>query len=80
MRAFDEAKVRRLMNVVVIGLWTAVLLGIWIRIGFFSHSHDVFATYADAGRRWSSSLPLYTYTRGFVYSPLVEFVGNIFYL
>jgi hypothetical protein len=71
MRAFNEAKVRRLLNVVVIGLWTAVLLGIWIRIGFFSHSHDVFATYADAGRRWSSSLPLYTYTRGFVYSPLV---------
>jgi hypothetical protein len=71
MRAFDEPKVRRLLNVVVIGLWTAVLLGIWIRIGFFSRSHDVFATYADAGRRWSSSLPLYTYTRGFVYSPLV---------
>jgi Glycosyltransferase family 87 len=71
MRAFNEPKVRRLLNGVVIGLWTAVLLGIWIRIGFFSHSHDVFATYADAGRRWSSSLPLYTYTRGFVYSPLV---------
>jgi Glycosyltransferase family 87 len=71
MRAFEEPKVRRLLNVVVIGLWTVVLLGIWIRIGFFSHSHDVFATYADAGRRWSSSLPLYTYTRGFVYSPLV---------
>jgi hypothetical protein len=71
MKAVNEAKIRRLSNVVVIGLWTAVLLGIWIRIGFFSHSHDVFATYADAGRRWSSSLPLYTYTRGFVYSPLV---------
>jgi Glycosyltransferase family 87 len=71
MRAFNEPKVRRLLNGVVIGLWTAVLLGVWIRIGFFSHSHDVFATYADAGRRWSSSLPLYTYTRGFVYSPLV---------
>jgi hypothetical protein len=71
MRAFNEAKVQRLLSGVVIGLWTAVLLGIWIRIGFFTHSHDVFATYADAGRRWSSSLPLYTYTRGFVYSPLV---------
>jgi hypothetical protein len=71
MRAFNEAKVQRLLSGVVIGLWTAVLLGVWIRIGFFSHSHDVFATYADAGRRWSSSLPLYTYTRGFVYSPLV---------
>jgi Glycosyltransferase family 87 len=71
MKTVKEAKVRRLSNVVVIGLWAAVLLGIWIRVGFFSHSHDVFATYADAGRRWSSSLPLYTYTRGFVYSPLV---------
>jgi len=71
MKPFNEPKVRGLLNVVVIGLWTAVLLVIWIRIGFFSHSHDVFATYADAGRRWSSSLPLYTYTRGFVYSPLV---------
>jgi Glycosyltransferase family 87 len=71
MKAVNQAKVRRLLSVVVIGLWTAVLLGICIRIGFFSHAHDVFATYADAGRRWSSSLPLYTYTRGFVYSPLV---------
>jgi hypothetical protein len=71
MKAFDQAKVQRLLNGIVIGLWAAVLLGIWIRIGFFSHSHDVFATYADAGRRWSSSQPLYTYTRGFVYSPLV---------
>jgi hypothetical protein len=71
MKAVNQAKVRRLLSVVVIGLWTAVLLGICIRIGFFSHAHDVFATYADAGRRWSSSLPIYTYTRGFVYSPLV---------
>src|ERR1700730_165776 len=71
MKPFADPKVRHLLNVVVIGLWTAVLLGIWIRIGFFSHSHDVFATYADAGRRWTAAQPLYTYTRGFVYSPLV---------
>jgi hypothetical protein len=62
---------RRPCNVMVIGLWIAVLLGIWIRIGLFSHSHDVFATYADAGRKWIASQPLYSYTRGFVYSPLV---------
>jgi hypothetical protein len=55
----------------VIGLWTAVLLSIWIRIGLFSHSHDVFGTYVDAGRKWAGAQPLYSYTRGFVYSPLV---------
>lgn len=71
MRPFNEPIVRRLSNVVVIGLWAAVLLGIWIRIGFLSHSHDVFGTYADAGRKWTDSQPLYSYTRGFVYSPLV---------
>jgi hypothetical protein len=71
MKRFSEPKSRRLLNLMVIGLWAAVLLAIWIRIGFFSHSHDVFATYADAGRKWTSSQPLYSYTRGFVYSPLV---------
>jgi glycosyl transferase family 87 len=36
-----------------------------------SHSHDVFQTYVDAGRKWAAGQPLYSYTRGFVYSPLV---------
>jgi len=71
MTPLTKPKNRPLFNVVVIGLWVAVLLGIWIRIGLFSHSHDVFGTYADAGRKWSASEPLYSYTRGFVYSPLV---------
>src|ERR1700722_18164454 len=71
MTPLTKSKNRPLFNVVVIGLWVAVLLGIWIRIGLFSHSHDVFGTYADAGRKWSASEPLYSYTRGFVYSPLV---------
>jgi hypothetical protein len=71
MKPFAEPKSRRLLNVVVIGLWAAVLLGVWIRIGLISHSHDVFATYVDAGRKWTASQPLYSYTRGFVYSPLV---------
>jgi Glycosyltransferase family 87 len=70
MKQFTEQRLR-LLNVVVIGVWAAVLLGIWIRIGLFAHSHDVFGTYADAGRKWTESQPLYTYTRGFVYSPLV---------
>jgi hypothetical protein len=61
----------RLHNAIAAGLWAAVLLGICVRIGLFSHSHDVFGTYADAGRKWVASQPLYSYTRGFVYSPLV---------
>jgi Glycosyltransferase family 87 len=60
-----------LQNAIVVALWSAVLLGICIRIGLVSRDHDVFATYADAGRKWINSQPLYTYTRGFVYSPLI---------
>ena len=58
-------------NTFVAALWSAVLLGICIRIGFLSLGHDVFATYAEAGMRWIESQPLYSYTRGFVYSPLI---------
>src|ERR1700759_2474612 len=61
----------RMLNFVVIGIWAAVLLAVVIRIGLFSHSHDVFQTYVEAGRKWTAAQPLYTYTRGFVYSPLV---------
>jgi hypothetical protein len=60
-----------LQNAIVVALWSAVLLGICIRIGLVSRDHDVFATYADAGRKWINSQPLYSYTRGFVYSPLI---------
>jgi hypothetical protein len=58
-------------NTFVAALWSAVLIGICIRIGLLSLNHDVFATYADAGRKWIDSQPLYSYTRGFVYSPLI---------
>src|ERR1700675_3316735 len=71
MKPLSDPKIRHLLNILVIALWAAVLLGISIRIGLSSHSHDVFGTYADAGHRWTASQPLYTYTRGFVYSPLV---------
>jgi len=71
VRLFTEPKFRPLLNGMVIGIWAAILLGVCLRIGFSSHSHDVFGTYADAGRRWATSQPLYSYTRGFVYSPLV---------
>jgi hypothetical protein len=66
-----EPRTGRLPSAVVIGLWVAVLLGICIRIGLISHSHDVFVTYYDAGRKWIAAQPLYSYTRGFVYSPLI---------
>ena len=60
-----------MLNFAVIGIWAAVLLAVVIRIGLLSHSHDVFQTYVEAGRKWTAAQPLYTYTRGFVYSPLV---------
>jgi Glycosyltransferase family 87 len=66
-----ELKTRKLLSAIVIGLWAAVLLGVCLRIGLMSHSHDVFVTYYDAGRKWVESQSLYSYTRGFVYSPLV---------
>src|ERR1700761_2571820 len=61
----------RIVNLVVIGIWAAVLLAVCILIGWLSHSHDVFQTYEEAGRKWTAAQPLYPYTRGFVYSPLV---------
>lgn len=64
-----RADIRR--NTLVVALWSAVLIGVCIRIGLVSLDHDVFATYADAGRKWIASQPLYSYTRGFVYSPLI---------
>jgi len=63
-------RIRTLLGAVVIGLWVAILLGIYLRIGMISHFHDVFVTYYGAGRKWIASQPLYSYTRGFVYSPL----------
>ena len=42
----------KLLSAIVIGLWVAVLLGVCLRIGLNSHSHDVFVTYYDAGRKW----------------------------
>ena len=71
MRQGNEPKIRSLLSAVVIGLWVAVLLGICLRVGLMSRSHDVFVTYYDAGRKWIESQPLYSYTRGFVYSPLI---------
>ncbi len=61
----------RMLNFVVIGTMGGRVAGRLIRIGLFSHSHDVFQTYVEAGRKWTAAQPLYTYTRGFVYSPLV---------
>jgi hypothetical protein len=64
-------KTGNLLSAIVIGLWVAVLLGVCLRIGLNSRSHDVFVTYYDAGRKWIEGQSLYSYTRGFVYSPLI---------
>jgi Glycosyltransferase family 87 len=66
-----EIKKTNLRNTIVIALWSAVLIAICIRVGLVVRHHDVFATYADAGRKWIAAEPLYSYTRGFVYSPLI---------
>jgi hypothetical protein len=67
----SRPKNRNWLNLIVIALWAAVLLGICLRIALVSRDHDVFATYVDAGRKWTQSQPLYTSARGFVYSPLI---------
>ena len=67
----EQRPANRLQNAIVVALWSIVLIGICIRIGLASHEHDVFATYSDAGKKWMNSQPLYSYTRGFVYSPLI---------
>jgi hypothetical protein len=78
MSAMVKPSVTRRANLVVGALWILVLLGICIRIGFAPHTHDVFGTYLDAGRRWLAGDSLYTYTRGFVYSPLVAAFFSLF--
>jgi hypothetical protein len=74
----EHQKGTNLLNVIVAVLWAAVVLGVCIRIGLVSRDHDVFGTYADAGRKWISSQPLYSYTRGFVYSPLIAALFGAF--
>jgi hypothetical protein len=78
MSATVKLHVTRSANLVVAGLWILVLLGICIRIGMAPRSHDVFGTYLDAGQRWRAGESLYTYTRGFVYSPLVAAFFSLF--
>ena len=80
MTASTKPSVAGPANLIVGALWILVLLGICIRIGLAPHSHDVFGTYLDAGRRWLAGQPLYTYSRGFVYSPLVAAFFSLFSL
>jgi hypothetical protein len=67
----SKPETRNWLDVIVIALWSAVLLGICLRIALVSRDHDVFATYVDAGRKWTQSQQLYTSARGFLYSPLI---------
>jgi alpha-1,2-mannosyltransferase len=66
-----ELKKTNFRNTLVIVLWSAVLIAICIRVGLAVQHHNVFTDYADAGRKWIAAEPLYSYTRGFVYSPLI---------
>ncbi len=78
MNAKLNRRVSRPATILVGALWILVLLGICIRIGFAPRAHDVFGTYLDAGHRWLAGESLYTYTRGFVYSPLVAAFFSLF--
>lgn len=71
--ASRESGARRqsLLNAVVSALWVTTLLIVCCRVALAYPQHDVFVTYVDGGRRWLDSQPLYTTTRGFVYSPLI---------
>jgi hypothetical protein len=72
--AENRAKTVSLSNKVVIALWMTVLLIIGARVALLYPQHNAFVTYVDAGRKWIESLPLYSTTRGFVYSPLIAAV------
>ena len=56
---------------IVFAAWIVTVAAVSVRIAFDSSQNDLVATYADAGARWLRSLPLYSTTSGFIYSPLV---------
>jgi len=67
----EKPRIQNLLNTLVAALWLTALLIVCIRVARSYPQHDVFVTYADAGRRWTQLQPLYLSTRGFVYSPLI---------
>jgi hypothetical protein len=67
----DRPKAESFLNRFVIALWMTVLLIIAVRVALFYQQHNAYVTYVDAGRKWIESQPLYSTTRGFVYSPLI---------
>lgn len=67
----NEARTQSLLSTGVWALWVTALLIVCSRVALSYPQHDVFVTYVDAGRSWIQSQPLYSTTRGFVYSPLI---------
>jgi glycosyl transferase family 87 len=65
------ARTQSLLNTLVTALWVTALVIVCFRVALSYPQHDVFVTYVDAGRKWIESQPLYSTTRGFVYSPLI---------
>ncbi len=58
-----------LLNTGVAALWVVLLLVICVRVEIKPEKNSVVGTYAAGGRRWLESKPLYSGSRGFVYSP-----------
>src|SRR5215469_6617838 len=71
-------KTESLRNKIIIVLWTTVLVIICIRVGLSYRQHNAFLDYVGAGRKWIESQPLYSTTRGFVYSPLIAAFFSLF--
>src|SRR5215469_14027473 len=67
----DRAKTQSVLDAMVAALWVIALFIVCSRVALSYPQHDVFVTYADAGRKWIELQPLYSTTRGFVYSPLI---------
>lgn len=62
----------------VFALWAFALAVVCVRIAFKYPQHDCFITYFTAGQNWAASQPLYSGTRGFVYSPSAAVIFTIF--
>ncbi len=57
------------LNIAVVALWAAAMLGIFVRAAVHPDKNTVLTTYRQAGERWMASKNIYKGKRGFVYSP-----------
>jgi Glycosyltransferase family 87 len=63
-------KTPRQLELIVLGLWLAVILGVTIRGIATPHQNSVFLVFRDAGDGWLGAQPLYSAVGKYLYSPL----------